>query len=284
MVLTAYFDDSREYRDGWGLHAIAGYLATTEFWESDFAPRWKQLLDSAPHKISEWKTSDCRSGKGEYRDWARQELNAFTVKAVDAILHYPYGSVIGFGTVYLAAERIVDHKRAQQFEQHALRTGLMNIAGAICRYAMINRGADEIRFVCDSQKGWEGRLTDLWDTVVLGNNSNSLYPGKLNRLSFDDSKEVFPLQAADLFAYEIRKDVRDRIERPQFPRSMALHRLVNGQPHLGFYIDQSIIEERITAREEGRPLPGPAMLFHSGHLQVEWDPPVKFLRDPRPPR
>lgn len=281
MALTAYFDDSREYRDGWGLHAIAGYLATTEFWDFEFTPRWKQLLDSAPHKISEWKTSDCRSGKAEYRGWSREELNAFTVQAVDAIADLPYGSVIGFGTVYLA-ERIEDHRRAQQFEQHALRVGLMNIVGAICSYAMNNGGSEEIRFVCDSQKGWEGRLTDLWNTVVLG--KYSLYPGKLSELHFGDSKDVVPLQAADLFAYELRKDVRDRIERPRFPRSMALHRLLDGQPHLGFYLDRSIIEERIAAREEDRPLPGAAMLFHSGPLQVNWDPPVEFLRDPRPSR
>jgi hypothetical protein len=133
--------------------------------------------------------------------------------------------MVGFGSVYLAPQ-ISNAERAQEFEQHAHRLGLMNVVGAICSYAMTNRRSEEINFLCDSQRGWEGGMTEMWDSVVRG--SNVWYPGELSRLRFGDSKEVPPLQAADLFAYEIRKDVKDRIERPQSPRSMALHRLLRG--------------------------------------------------------
>ncbi|MET0396772.1 MAG: DUF3800 domain-containing protein, partial [Longimicrobiaceae bacterium] len=284
VALSAYFDDSRQYSNGLGYHAIGGYVATTDFWDTEFSPRWKRLIDSAPHKIGEWKTSDCRGGYGEFSElegWTIEERRKFTVQVVDELLSYPYLSIVGFGAVVVMPTH-EDEKEAKRFEEHALRLGLLFIVGAICAYARDNRNSEEINCLCDEQKGWEGRLTDVWNSVVRG--EKTWFSGEISKLRFDDSKKVLPLQAADLLAYEIRKDVIDRLERPQFPRSMALHRLLGGHPHLGVLVDSEHIDDMNAARAANRPPPLAPFLFLSEGVEVNGYGPFRLVGDPRPPR
>lgn len=236
------------------------------------------MLKSGPRPLTEWKSSDSGALSGEFKNWSRAETGEFTIKVVDEITSHPYGSMLGFGTVILGPD-YQDKRLAKAFEEHALRLCLINIVGAICRYALNFEKPEAIHFWCDEQPKFEGRIRQAWRSVVQG----SWYPVHLDPPEFGRSHDEVPLQAADLLAYEIRKDLKNLIARPERPRNMSLHRLIKGHPHVGFYIDDEIIQERFKAKDENRPMPGPAILFAEG-IEIGWDPPVSYIYDPRPPR
>ena len=78
-----------------------------------------------------------------------------------------------------------------------------------------------------------------------------------------------PLQAADLLAYETRKDLKNILEQPPRPRSRALERLIAGRFHVAFYTDAEIIERS----EEGQADGSLPMLYASKTLQqvMPWE-------------
>jgi hypothetical protein len=63
---------------------------------------------------------------------------------------------------------------------------------------------------------------------------------KVNDPVFRDSKEILPLQAADLLAYETYKEIRNRHEEPPRPVSVALERLVTNRLHTASFIDTEV--------------------------------------------
>lgn len=287
VSLTAYFDDSREYWNGWGFHAIAGYIADTGFWDGIFAPRWKRLLADAPHPLTEFKTSDCRLLRGEFAGWTREEANAFTECVVGELLSQPYPTMVGVGTVIALPQR-ADEERQRQDEHDALRLALINVVGTICSIVKGTGRTEPVHFLCDNQPGLQRKLADLWSETVT--NPNHAWPFELSQLDFEDSKKLVPIQAADLLAYETRKDLKSRAERAGFPRSMALRRLIAGHPHVAYYLDPAIIGGLEAARDSSGGDPAAAvaaveglpLLFASDGIKVSSGPP-RYVKDPRPP-
>jgi hypothetical protein len=275
VALSVYLDDSREIKDGNGFHAIDGYVARTDFWEETFSPAWQALLDSAPHKLSEYKTSDCRCLTGEFKCWSQPERNAFAIRAVQRLLEFPTGTLFGVGAVIQSPEHM--EERSDLTEQDLLRLALLDVVGAICNQVSEMGYGGPVHFICDKQPELQGKLADMWSRTV-----GSVEPGfpnlELSELGFEDSEKRKPIQAADILAYETRKDLRDRIVRPHAKRSTALHLLLNRHPHLGFYADLDILLDSADSGE----FPKPTLLYRSPFYRVP--PKWAALEDPRPRR
>jgi hypothetical protein len=275
MALAAYFDDSREYVDGVGLHVLAGYLAPLELWEQQFAPRWLRLIESAPHRISEFKTSDCRACTNEFEGWTHDEATAFTARVVSELAERRYALMFGVGTV-IAVPQSSDDALAKRIEQRALGLCLINAIGAMCAYARSVGKHESIHFICDTQPGSQGMLSDLWASVL--ERTGNWYGKDLSQLDFEDSKKLPPLQAADLLAYETRKELKSRMEQPPRRMSTALQRLLASHPHIGLYCDTDILRELEEADKTGTKWKGPGVLYQVGIVP---DPALRVVDDPR---
>lgn len=282
MALIAYLDDSREYWNGLGFHAFAGYIAPAEFWDTTFAPRWKRILDGAPLPISEWKSSDCGALKGEYKGWTREQAHALTVQVVDEIVAHPYATMFGFGCVVLIPQ-FGDDRTAKQIEEVSLMVCIANILGAVCKFAALSGKPAPIQFVCDQQPDIEGRLRDLWNRAVARVNAEAWGGVQLSNLDFKDSRKVLPIQAADLLAYETRKDLKNRIQRPEYPMSRVIERLQRGHPHIALYMDGEMLADMFRHSEDG--WRGFGLLYNSAPFSL-FTPsgPLVEVEDPRPVR
>jgi len=90
----------------------------------------------------------------------------------------------------------------------------------------------------------------------------SPYLDQIRQPVHGESKEIAALQAADLLAYEVRKEVLNRTK-PR-PVSIALERLVQGIPHVAWCLHFSSAEEYNKRVENGQvPNPEASILFGS---------------------
>jgi hypothetical protein len=214
--------------------------------------------------LPEFKASDCRHLGGVFEGWDRREANTFAIRCVNTVADasaFPF--VYGFGAAMVIprTEREEDRTVIEDVGfTYCFSTILVNVL------AMIRFTAPEVtavQFIHDEQPGMQGRLQE-----AFGHARKWIEPDchfHLSHLQFEDSRLVLPLQAADILAYETRKDIVNRLEKPQRARSRALIRLMENRPHVGFYVDVSVLD----AVQQHHVLP--PLLYKTGGIQA-WMP------------
>lgn len=240
MVLGCYLDDSR----GGRRIAVAGYLARQDVWDAVFVPHWKCFLASAPHEISEYKASDCRyPGHNEFAGWSKDEIKDYGIKAVRELADaeaVPDLFGIGAGAVLGKTSSTRDARDWEVaiyeacFQQIVLNVAhLVRIAGS--------RHVRTVQFVHDEgDKDLKGKLVAAFDRAK--DMVQPDLPFVIHGLDFRPSVDLPALQAADIIAYETRKDIENRLAKPQRPRSRGLIHLLRSRPHAAFYVDHQVIE------------------------------------------
>ena len=233
MILKCYLDDSRQQRRS----AVAGYMGSLRAWEL-FEERWRALLDSAPCPISEFKASAVRARRGGFsldHGWSEQSLNEFAIRTVETLSSSVGIYGVGVASLLDRVERPEDGALLDSLVlETCFRVALLSLTKLGGEYGAQMGGLERIDFVLDEQPGLMGRMTDAFEKARELVARDTDIPMKLE--GFRDSKEVLPLQAADILAYETRKDLVNRTESPQRPRSRALIRLIESIPHVGFYL------------------------------------------------
>ena len=241
MIVGCYLDDSRGSRR----NAIAGYLGPMESWDRCFVPVWSELLRSAPHPITEYKSSAIRNLKGEFSEekgWTKDEAEAFSIRAIQTLADsVAIPELYGIGTAMIAP-RTEGKKDAVLHEAQAITlcfsTILVNAINFLRRWVP---RVTSLQVVHDEQPGMKGKLSDAFDDAkrIVADDC----PFQINGLDFRHSHELLPLQAADILAHETRRELLKRLANPQGVRSLALAHLLSRRPHVGFYVDYSLLDE-----------------------------------------
>jgi len=224
-ALTCYFDESFHEQ----IHVVAGYVGTAEMWQRGFSPQWRRALASAPHSLSEFKASDCRNKRNEFRGWTASQSDAMTRELVSVILAH---DCAGFaGVFFFPGIPDPEDPRARR-ERRKVELGGYGISLGLCfltafQVAARACGAGSVQPIVDEKHGFYDRMMLNFNGVkrMLGSMADRIkepVPG--------DSKAFLPLQAADLLAYETHKEVLSRCELKRKP-SKALMRLVEGGFH-----------------------------------------------------
>lgn len=238
MIIGCYFDESYAQRRA----AIAAYLAPLTIWDDKFTPTWRRFLASAPHPISEYKTDDIRYRGNEFECWTKEEARTFALRAVQLlgdVSAFPH--LYGFGVAMTLPH--ASEKDIHEWEKHGLvscfRLLLLNAI------AFLRKWEPPITCLqCVSDIQPRG-LTGLFQEA-FGDAKELVAPDcnfRISNLQFEDSREVLPIQTADMLAYETRKELASRLESPQRYRSRALIHLLQRRVHVGFYLDQKMFEE-----------------------------------------
>jgi hypothetical protein len=291
MVLAGYFDDSRHEQGS--IYCVGGYLGEKEVLDRKLEPPWRDAINSAPYKISEFKTSDCRQRQGEFTDergWTANQRNDLVIKLVDILCdHIPKNNIIGYSTVVLMPPNF--QRLFQEFgnllpyTETDMRRSFESIAYGFCFVDILRFSYEdiashsgfytrELRTVFDSQNAFAFAMK-AYDHIIRN------YPQLIISKTFrrpvpEDSKNLCALQAADLLAYETGKEVRSRIYEPERPVSKALQRLVNAKPHIATCytleqvmktLDLGKLDGGIANNIDNHPELKPQILFRSGE---EW--------------
>ena len=227
-VLGCYVDES--FETGGGAYTLACYVGNVAMWDGAFTPAWKRVLDEAPHRISEFKASDCRQGTGEFRGWSPEERKQLMERLVTVITEKtPEDGLLGYGAVTVfPGYTTPEHYKAA--DRAGFEMSLMNLVGTVIKVGQPVLGpGDKLQIVFDNRPKFKQLTVEHFDRVVnfLGKAAAAVVESP----DFKHSHEVHPLQAADLIAHETWKEAKSRSEGGKRPVSMALRRLVAGRQH-----------------------------------------------------
>ena len=224
VALTCYFDDSFDKQ----VHVVAGYIASVGTWEHFLSSDWNEVIDSAPHKISEFKASDCRQQRGEFSEWTKAECDDLTKRLVLVIARTK--DIAGFAAAfcYPGEGATREDRKGMEHSAYGMTFGMcLNDALSLTSRVLQSDRIHSIQPFIDIRKGFYERAVMNF-SLALKYLDPAVAPKVLKPMPRDS--RVPGIQAADLLAYETRKEVWNRIEKRKV--SSALQRLVNGPLHL----------------------------------------------------
>jgi len=283
VTLSAYFDES--FDEAGFVYTLAGYIGPVDMWDGEFAAPWNDAINSAPHKISEFKTSDCRQGAEEFSGdlgWTKDERTALTKKMVSVIAdRTPEDGIIGYSASVVFPGKAAIKEDYRKTEEIGFQIGLIAVMHWAMRLAndvLAKPSGERFQLVLDHKPKFH-KYAGIYYPLVM----NSLGPGASEHFPFpifEDSRVLAPLQAADLLAYESRKETRIRsgFEKTR-PVSGALRRLVESRRHYGEVYTYSQIRSAVasaigTAKADKESLRG-VTLFETGST---WRAPEHYPR------
>lgn len=252
MVASCYLDDSHQERRS----GIAGYVAPLGIWDHRFVPVWRALLESSLHPISEYKACDIRHMDEDFspeKGWTREETREYAIRAVRTLADTSrVPELYGFGAATIVPH-VTDEAYRKDWEDWCLTVCflmiLINVASFVGRW---RPRVSRLQVVHDEQPGLEPQLYRTFKAAKQMMADDCDFD--ISNLQFEDSKEVLPIQAADILAYETRKELKSRLEEPQRPRSRALIHLMENRAHAGFFVDYEAVQRAKDQRDALPPI------------------------------
>jgi hypothetical protein len=200
MELQAVVDDS-----GKGVkpvYVLAGFVLSAYQWIV-FAEHWQAILDAAP-KIPYFKMHEAWHLSEQFSRFSTQQRDEKVTKFVSLIIEYRP----------LALKEVIHHSMYDRVFKGKIAPGMdypyllpcSNIVGTLARYQYNNEWHpnDPVDFIFDEQGKESDKVQRVWSyglqfvPLVL----KPLIGGKpINR----NDKDFLPLQAADLFAWHVRR-------------------------------------------------------------------------------
>jgi hypothetical protein len=219
LMLQAYFDDSGSDVES-QIFALAGFVCSVEGWK-EFSSRWQATLNKEP-RLAYFKMSEASALDGEFkRGWNPSLRNQRVFELADIISEY-------------ASARVDCAIMRAQFEyfRRGLRGGAWADPYFICFYYVITVCLEYLlsldqEATCDfifDEQGAIGYHAIGWWRIA-----KELAGNQLGRLMgsppvFRDDKKIVPLQAADLYAWQLRHFLHSNIMQDQ-PQNYIAARL-----------------------------------------------------------
>jgi hypothetical protein len=203
LTLTAYFDESGTHSESAAV-AVAGYVSLPERWAS-FEIEWRRALDD--YGLDHFHMTDFANGAQGYQHWPEAQKRIRLGRFMDIINAHVIGSV-GTSVPRASFERIFS-KKAKAHCGGAYGLAAMSNAMVISR---IVAGLNDLR-------PWDIWVDYVYETGSLGRGQvqrlfdlNRNDPGRRNdfrgrSLGFREKRELGALQAADILAYELYREL-----------------------------------------------------------------------------
>jgi hypothetical protein len=215
-VFISYADESGHSADpACGFVGIGGLVAPAENWEKIFKPAWQAALDGfiqgAPFHMREFVIFP---GMGRYRGWDQSKRRTFMAQLVDAVVKTearPVGCVVSLEHFNMLRP---EHQKAFRDPYYmALQEVTKGLSlAAIPKEVPIV--AEQVAMVYAYQEDFGatplGRVEQLWRVIK----AEAVWGQWMGAYSCAVPRNVLPLQAADLFAYEITHEFESWIKRP----------------------------------------------------------------------
>jgi hypothetical protein len=199
-VLQAYSDDSGNNADS-PVFVLAGFIARAEKW-IEFEKRWAEAL-SGPPSIAYFKMKECAALRGQFGGWgnaARDERLASLVRIIKET---------ALASIFALVRRADFTKHLGQLRGAGFKTpyplvyySLMSVTLRCLRDNSLI--SEKIDFIFDEQLRLSDTVQSIY-TRVLAAMPDSMRSRIGGRPIHGSDRKFLPLQAADLFAWHIRR-------------------------------------------------------------------------------
>ena len=216
----------RCYGDESGLHdeapcfVLAGWIAHEEEWVS-FELRWRDALrgHGVPDDVP-FHMTDCEGGYREYKGWSREKRTALVTDLADVLLAT---KAFGVGTVIDRRKAATAGLGGHWFAVEPYSAAFPRFLGAACIPWSVFFGAEErVDFVMDRQEVFADSTLTLFKDQV---EAKDPLLDRCGELRFANAADYGALQAADLLAFELRKDSEAIADGGTRPMRRLLRRL-----------------------------------------------------------
>ncbi len=191
-MLQAFVDDSGSGQGA--VFVLAGFIASAEQWAA-FKDEWKESLGGAPYfKMADAEKLFGRTGKDDRVTRFYRIIENHAVAGVSsAVMRDDYERVFG---------------RAPQPMRDPYFLLFFDLIAQLSRNQKKLDLHDKVDFIFDEQLGKKEKVIAAWDSFKsMGQESFGHILG--DTPSFKDDKEILPLQAADLYAWWIRRQIEE---------------------------------------------------------------------------
>lgn len=205
-MLTAFTDDSGSENKG-PIFVMAGYLSYESVWGGSFSPAWGECLAKDP-QLAYFKMKEAHRRQECFRGWSVPERDQRVSEFVGIINRAPVLTAI------VVALRWEDFWRAKaEFPRivdcHPYDMLFHGIMGSVTALLAKRNISESVKFVFDEQ-GSAGERA-----ILTYRQLRRILPPHQSRLVYGspelaDDRVVFPLQAADLLAWQLRRYVAEQ--------------------------------------------------------------------------
>jgi hypothetical protein len=211
--MFAYFDASGTMGDS-PVFVMAGYIGRLADWDR-FSLEWQTALDQ-PKEIEYFKMSEAWARRGEFRGWMAEDRDLRLKLLAPIVNRHALASVLYVVPTESWRKHFVGrlensyHNRPYYFAFHGVMANVV-------KYLHLKGIKEKIDFVFDSEGGEP--VTEIIDGFSRW---AAIAPDHLKEYIgappiFRSEKEVLPLQAADLFAWHIRRAYAEKISEKDLP-------------------------------------------------------------------
>jgi hypothetical protein len=201
VTLTGYFDESGTHAGSEAV-AVAGFLATPGSWER-FEGDWRAAL--ADFGIDLFHMSPFAQRVGDYASWSEEERRERLARLLGIISEHVVGSV-GVVIPLPLFDRLfsvggIARRTTGGPYGLAMSVNILAVARIVEHLA----GTPKVAYVFET--GAVGRHEAAKIFAANLNNPESRENNRLLSLSFQGKREFAPLQAADILAYELHREL-----------------------------------------------------------------------------
>jgi hypothetical protein len=229
MVLQAYIDDSGN-EPNQHVYVLAGFIAPSDSW-ARFSDEWQAALNEPPAlayfkmKEAEWLQDEFSREKGwdeRIRDGRLVTLCRIIQKYIVQRVHVSIGH-----TDFIQYIKPLATPIRRSLTTHPYYLLFHHLILTVAAFRMSFKQQDKIDFIFDEQGSLGDDAVYYWQHFMINAlraSSTDFTPHIGKRPKFADEKEFKPLQVADFYAWQLRRNIIDNqgkiIVFPRIPLAM----------------------------------------------------------------
>lgn len=198
---AAFFDESGTH--GSPVLALAGYLATVEQW-TEFSREWGEALNQ--ESLTHFHMSKFEARRGEFTGWDKERRLRLQKRLIGIIKRRVNVGIFCALNLRDYEETMTEWRKAHFGSPYNFCVKLC--LGFTSLWAQKYKRTEPITFVIERGAGYNSEINNSFNGIFADETLRKLF--RLGSLTFVDKKAALPLQAADLFAYEVWKDATNR--------------------------------------------------------------------------